>query len=57
MKKKTWGIILIVLAIMGVAGGLINGSLLAMGGIEMIGFFVGVALLVFFGIKLINKGE
>ena len=57
MKKKTWGIILIVLAIMGVAGGLINGALLAMGGIEMIGFFVGVALLVFFGIKLINKGE
>ena len=57
MKKKTWGIILVVLGAMGLLGGLINGSIFAMGFVPMIGFLAGVVACFYFGIKFIKKGE
>ena len=57
MKKKTWGIILIVLAAMGILGSLANGSLLSMGGFTLVGFFAAFAALLYFGIKFIKSGE
>lgn len=57
MKKKTWGIILIVLGAMGLLGGFANGSLTSMEPIPLVGFLAAVAVCFFFGIKLIAKGE
>lgn len=56
MKKKTWGIILIVLGAMGIIGGIANGSILSMGAVSLIGFFAAAGACFYFGIKLIKKG-
>lgn len=57
MKKKTWGIILVVIALAGVLGGVANGSLTTMEPIPMVGFFGAVAVALFFGIKFIIKDK
>jgi len=57
VKKKTWGIILIVLGAMGIIGGIANGSILSMGVASLIGFFAAAGACFYFGIKLIKKGN
>ena len=56
MKKKTWGIILVVLGSLGLLGGITNGSIFAMGIFTLIGFLVPIGLCFYFGIKWI-KGK
>ena len=55
MKKKTWGIIMLVLAGMALLGGVANGSLFAMGPIPMVGFLAALGALIYFGIKFVKK--
>ena len=60
MKKKTWGIILIVLGIAAIAGGLANGSLTDMVQNEpmvLAGFLAGAFVCFYYGFNLIRKGE
>ena len=57
MKKKTWGIILLVIAALGLLGGITNGSLFAMGVVPMIGFLGAIGACVYFGIKFIKSGK
>lgn len=55
MKKKTWGIILLVIAGLGLLGGITNGSLASMEPVSLVGFLALPAICVYFGLKLINK--
>ena len=57
MKKKTWGIILLVIAALGLLGGIANGSLFSMGVVPMIGFLAVPVVCIFFGIKFIKSGK
>lgn len=57
MKKKTWGIIFIILGALGIIGGFANGSIISMGVISLIGFLAGAGVLFYFGFKWIKKGD
>ena len=56
MKKKTWGIILLVLAGMGLLGGIANGTFANSGIVELIGFCAAIGLCAFFGFKFTKQG-
>lgn len=57
MKKKTWGIILVVIGALAIIGGFANGSILAMGFISLLGFLATAGACFYFGFKLMKRDD
>lgn len=55
--KLILGIVLIVLGGMGLVGGVVNGSLLSMNILSIIGYLAVDILLFYFGVRLIKKSK
>ena len=58
MSKRTWGIILLVLAAVAVVGSIANGTFESEKNLGVyIGYFAGFGALIFFGIRFLKSGE